>query len=284
MKSLCIKTNNTDLQEYLLNELRNLEIKNVCFTLKKFKHFENIIIHYTGKDNEEFCSVIGTVLCFLVIDKLEENLLNNLILQNYFYFDSNERNQILNICYDILAEDLSTLFNDKFNALYNNFLPYISNHKSLYLTGFINFRLQKYFDILNDLVEDSVNAFIIEKEYLEFISLLKLYINSQPPLCDTIHVVYSANENILLDKNKNIIEDDKDAFDAKYLSDISFSANDYTLNSLLNLLPKKIYVHIIDDYEDEFIDTLKSIFENRLHLCNDCDICRTFSKRQELKK
>ena len=280
MKSLCIKTNNTELQEYLLNELRNIEIKNVCFTLKKFKHFENIIIHYTGKDNKEFCSAISTVLCFLVIDKLEENILNNLILQNYFYFDSNERNQILNICYDILAEDLSTLFNDKFNSLYNIFLPYISNHKSLFLTGFINFRLQKYFDILNDLIEEAVNAFIIEKEYMEFISLLKLYISTQPSLCDTVHVIYSANENILLDKNKNIIEDDKDAFDAKYLSDISFSANDYTLNSLLNLLPKNIYVHIIDNYEDEFIDTLKSIFENRLHICNDCDICRTFSKKK----
>ena len=42
-------------------------------------------------------------------------------------------------------------------------------------------------------------------------------------------------------------------FNAKYLSDISFSSNDIALNSLLNLLPKKIYIHLVDNKIDEFI-------------------------------
>jgi len=54
------------------------------------------------------------------------------------------------------------------------------------------------------------------------------------------------------------------------LSDISFSSNDYTLNSLLTLLPRRIYIHIIDGIEDEFINTLKLIFDNRVCICNDC--------------
>ena len=179
---------------------------------------------------------------------------------------------------------MSTIFTEKFNTLYEIFLPYISAHKSLFLSGFINFRLQEYFDILNDLIDNAVNSFIIEREYLEFISLLKLYINSQSPMCNVVHIVYSKNENILLNENKNIIEENKSAFDAKYLSDISFSANDYTLNTLLNLLPKKIYIHIIDNYIDEFIDTLKLIFENRIYICNDCDICKMFSQKKYTKK
>ena len=78
------------------------------------------------------------------------------------------------------------------------------------------------------------------------------------------------------DENKQIIEDSKDIFEAKYLSDISFSSNDYTLNTLLSLLPKKIHIHLIDDYMDEFIDTLQTIFENKVFICKDCDICRIY--------
>ena len=35
---------------------------------------------------------------------------------------------------------------------------------------------------------------------------------------------------------------DKNALKAKYLPDVSFSNNDYVLNALLNLLPKKIHL------------------------------------------
>ena len=49
------------------------------------------------------------------------------------------------------------------------------------------------------------------------------------------------------------------------------------LHKTLNLLPKKIFVHIIDS-EDEFINSLKLIFENKLIICNDCNICNIYKK------
>ena len=57
------------------------------------------------------------------------------------------------------------------------------------------------------------------------------------------------------------------------MSDISFSSNDYALNTLLNLVPKKITIHLIDGYVDEFINTLKLIFQDKVQICEDCDIC-----------
>ncbi len=48
------------------------------------------------------------------------------------------------------------------------------------------------------------------------------------------------------------------------------------LNTLLNILPKKIYIHLIDKEVDEFITTLQLIFENRVQICKDCDICRIY--------
>ena len=278
MKSLCIKTNNSDLLKYLLNELKELEIDNVCFSLRQFKHYKNIIIHYTGENETLFLEKISSILSLLVIDELEENFINKIILEYYFYFDCNERKDILNLCFDIMSNDFSDIFDKKFKLLYNVFYNFLLDNKNLYLQGFTNFRLKSYFKVLDDIVAEAVNCFVVEKEYLEFVSLLKLYINSQGSSCNLVHLIYTSNEeeSILLDENKEIINISHHNLNAKYLSDISFSANDYTLNTLLTLLPKEIYIHLIDDYIDDFINTLITIFENRVHLCTDCNICNLY--------
>lgn len=278
MKSLCIKTNNADLINYLLNELKDIDLKNMCFSENEFKIYKNVIIHYFGNDEPLFLSKIASILSFLVIDELEENLLKRLILQNYFYFEAVERNKILATCFDIMADDFFTLFDKKFKLIYQIFYEYLASHKSIVLNGFINFRLKSYVSFLDDILNEAVNHFVIEKEYLEFISLLKLYINSQNYGCKMVHLVFSSSESILLDENKNPIEVDDDIFKAKYLSDITFSANDYILNSLLTLLPRKIHLHLVDSYMDEFIHTLQLVFENRVHLCTDCNICQLYKK------
>ena len=86
---------------------------------------------------------------------------------------------------------------------------------------------------------------------------------------------------LLLDENINIIELDKSNLNTKYLSDISFSDNDYVLNTLLNLLPRKLYLHLANTSPEnfEFINTIKLVFENRIEICTDCDICNLYSKR-----
>ena len=283
MKSLCIKTNNSNLIEYLLNELKHLELEHICFSSQIFKHFENVIIHYTGDNNYIFLDKISSILSLLVIDELEEDFINELLIQNYFYFDAIERKDILNICFDIMSEDFSHNFDNKFKVLYTSFYDYLSNNRNLYLHGFTNFRLKNYFNILDDIITEAVNSYVIEKEYLEFISLLKLYINSQKSNCNLVHIIYSNSNTILLDENKQIIDVSQDNLNTKYLSDISFSSNDYTLNSLLTLLPKEIYIHLIDNYIDEFINTLQAIFENRIHICTDCNICQLYKNSKEKK-
>ena len=181
-------------------------------------------------------------------------------------------------------------FDKKYNCLINDFESYLKNNKSIILNGFLNFRIKDYMSILEEVVDEAVNNFVIEKEYLEFISLLKMYVNSQKSTCDIVHLIYNNESSILLDKDKNIINVSDDVFKAKYLSDISFSSNDYALNSLLTLIPKKIYIHLIDNCIDEFIHTLSLIFESRVEICTDCDIFKIYKnnpmnlKRTFIKK
>jgi len=137
--------------------------------------------------------------------------------------------------------------------------------------------------MLDYVVDLSVNKFVIDREYTEFIDLLKCYINSKDCGTSLVHLIYQSQESTLLDEFKSVIHLDESILDSKYVSDISFSSNDYTLNTLLTLLPRKIYIHLVDGISDEFINTLKLIFDNRVYICDDCNICKAY-KLKEFQK
>lgn len=267
MKSLCIKTNNTKSIDYLLNSLETLDIGDTYFSCKPFKHYTNIIIHYLGNDSDYFLESISDLLTCLIFDDFEYDFLKKIALQNYFYFDSIETNKVLNICEEILCDSDEFSFENRYNILFDNFYNHISSNNKLYLNGFLFFKSKKYFKYLEDTVDLAVNKFIIEREYLEFISLLKIYINSHSSGTNLVSLYYDSAKPRLFDENNNIIDVKGDSFDMKYLSDISFSSNDYILNALLTLIPKKIVVHLSDSSIDDFINTLSLIFENRITIC-----------------
>lgn len=229
-----------------------------------------------SENTDFFYDKIASILTNAIIHFYQEKLLKRILEYNYFYFSLPEKKIILQISNDFIEEDAITT-DDNFFAIYYAILDYIKQNKSLVLDGFVNFRLQNYMKNLDYIIDISVNKYLIEKEYNEFVSILKLYVSMTPFNSPLIHLIYHNGESILLDIDKNIIPVEDEIFKAKYLSDISFSSNDYALNTLLNLTPKKLIIHLIDnEHNDEFINTLKLIFENRYEICTDCNICSTF--------
>ncbi len=275
MKSFCIKTNNQEIIPYLLKNLETSSLENIYYIHRKFKCYENVIVHYKGNNQSLFLGFLADLLTDCILFFYEPILLRKILYFHYFYFDDFERKLIEENCYQqIILEEDDTLKYRK-EEIWSCVLVYLHENKSMILDGFVTFRLEDYCHTLEEIVDSAVNEYVIEKEYTEFINLLKLYIDSKEPLCNIVHLVYHNGESILLNQEKNVISLDDSIFHAKYLSDISFSSNDYALNALLTLLPKRIEIHLIG-YEDEFINTLKLIFDNRIYICTDCNICRTY--------
>ena len=282
MKTVCIKTNNESIINYLLESLESLGLKDVYFSCKNFKVFKNFFIHYKGQNLDLFLCDISDILTSLVLDFYEDVIAKNLISNEYFYFNSLEKKDIFLKFINIRNNDMD-FFSIKEKVLFNIFYNFLNSSNKLYLKGFVTFRLQNYVKELQTQIDSAVNQYLIEKEYKEFVSLLKLYINTEPCQIDYVHLIYKDNSPILLDQNKNIIKADSNILNAKYLSDISFSNSDIALNTLLNIVPKKIYIHLIDKEADEFITTLKLIFENRVIICTDCNICRIYKATKKSK-
>lgn len=276
MKSFCIKNNNKLILDYLLTEIKNSKIENVVAKHSKFKNYSNIIVHYMGQNDSMFIYKLSEIITKCIIKHYEDKVVTRVINSDYFYFDQKERNIIHNNCNEILQDDSEADFNVRKEKIFECLVDYISEHKYFILDGFVNFRLFEYNSLVEDCVDTAVNKYIIDKEYKEFIELLRGYIKSQKNRAGTIHIIYSNSEPILMDENQNILLYENQFEHPKYLSDITFSSKDYCLNELLNLVPKKIIIHLLVE-EDEFIDTLKLIFENRLFICKECNICKTFN-------
>ena len=201
MKSVCIKLTSQKTTKYLLDKLNNFEIDNVYLSCKRFKMYNNIIIHYKGKNENLFIRKLSKVLSKFIINFFEETIIKNLIKSEYFYFDDIEQDKIFIIVTQDLYDNDESIFlpEERERIICNKLYKYILSSHSLVLKGFINFRIKEYLDTLLEQVDKSVNKYIVEKEYSEFISILKLYVNSENSNCNVVNLIYRNSNPILID-------------------------------------------------------------------------------------
>lgn len=191
MKSFCIKTNNNKIIQYLLKNLETSSLENIYFVNKKFKSYKNVIVHYAGNSFSHFLGFLAEMLTDCILLFYEPLLLKRIINFNYFYFDELEKKIIQENCYKYIVLEEDTTLKYRKDEIFTSLLSYINNNKSVILDGFVTFRLENYYKTLEEIVDYSVNQYIIEREYIEFINLLRIYIDSREPETSLIHLVYS---------------------------------------------------------------------------------------------
>ena len=208
MVSLCIKTNNNTAIDYLMVNIAKINLDDIVFVKKNFSKYTNIIIHYRGNNIPEFYKELASVITNCIIDKYEDSIIYKLLLLNYFYFDEIDMNIIKNNC-KLLIENkhsntvsVETNIANRTKYLWASVLRYISYNKSIFLDGFITFRTGEYINCLDEILDFAVSQFVVNREYAEFIEMLKIYISSRTPCTEIIHLIYLNGEAILLDKQK----------------------------------------------------------------------------------
>lgn len=278
MISICLKSNNIRSLNYLENCLDQITFPQIYYSQKKFNIYKNLIIHYTGNDLDKFYDIFSNILSKYIIENYEKSFINQQLKFDFFYFSTDEKKMIQTTT----IQNLNSKLNKKQkNSIINNCIKsYFLEHSSCVLDGFINFRLFNYKNFINLILENTINDYILKKEYAEYVNLLYEYISIQEPQSENIHLIYGTDSKLLLDSSKNVITDTTNS--QIYLSDFSFSSNDFILNSLLSLLPKKLYIHLNNIEEDNFINFLKLIFKDRFIICNNCNICKLYFSKKNI--
>ncbi|HLV08789.1 MAG TPA: putative sporulation protein YtxC, partial [Halanaerobiales bacterium] len=155
-------------------------------------------------------------------------------------------------------------------------LNYLNKYQDLNLEGFVRFRLKDYLDDLKYAVERAVDEYIIEKEYNEFIDLLKYFVELQEPRIELVHVIKQENGSFeIMDKSGNRISNE---YLEGYLSEMfeeQVEYEDLLISALINVAPLRIILHLS---AEDTISTVKKIFGNRVELCLGCEICEKREK------
>ena len=153
MKSYCIKTDNERIIEYLLNKISKLEFPNIYYCKKSFKIYENVVMHYKDEYIDKFNNIVTTLIVDTIRTFFEERILKRIINVNYFYFDEFERNIIYDDCNEFLKQDDVEINETIFKQIKN----YIKENKNIVLEGVVNFRINDYVKILDNIVDMAVN-------------------------------------------------------------------------------------------------------------------------------
>ena len=257
MSSLCIKTNNKKVLEYLQNEFSSFNMLNTFYSQKQFKHYKNIIIHYTGIDKELFYTKLATILSYLVIDYFETDIIKQILHLNYFYFEESEFSTILNLCEENLCDSSEFSFPNRQLLLFDIFHEYISTHHSIVLSGFINFRLNKYRKLIEDLVEASKVSTGNVKLQIEKINIVELLNQAIGEFEDKFEV---KKLEILLEAKESeiyILADSRYMY--RIVENLFSNISKYALEN------SRVYIDIIKKSNEVYIE-IKNISKEKLNI------------------
>ncbi len=299
--SIGITDSAEDVIQQIDKELQQLKEKNINYSIKEvdFEGATSIMCNLEGetlfskKTNQyELLKYhVSNALADLIIQQYEEKLLNRIINSNYGYFNSAEKKEILRLALKIINNDDKIFFNTLFqirrrNLIIKKLMEYFEGSSSIILDGFVNFRLKEYIKELEDIIDNAVDDFLVEREYKEFIRLLRYFVEIQESKFNFIHVVMQYEDNyILLDEKKREITNECVQEFLAELPETEINHDDLLVSSLITLAPKSIIIHNWERFKNQkLLDTIKNVFSGKVILCSGCNICQYSFAKSDTKE
>lgn len=144
------------------------------------------------------------------------------------------------------------------------------------LEGFLVFRAQEYKSDVHKAVEYALEECIIEKEYMEFIRLLKHFVDNQKPQLECLHVLMTAQGkfDLLNEQGDKITQQFLEDYQLDHLHELGYE--DLLVSSLIAVAPRQIILHIRYAGYKDALQTIRSVFGERVTDCRGCSLCNGF--------
>ncbi|ABG85649.1 putative sporulation protein YtxC [Clostridium perfringens] len=215
---------------------------------------------------------ISNVIYNVIVEHYREKEMLHYINENYFFLKHDEIldidlaiNKILKgdqkICSD---KDFYCL--NKINDIIENIKEFILENDYVNIEGFITFRMKNFLKDIECIIDKVVEDYMIEKEYNEFIKLLKYFVDIQDCKLEEVNIIvqkngsYEVKDSKGLDIFKDFLNEITDAAEVGIIN-----TEDIIISGLITNVPKKIKIYN-EEYciNKEFIQTIKSVFGERV--------------------
>lgn len=299
--SIGVNDNAENIVQQIDKELQQLKEQRINYTIKEVDfegttsiecRIEEEALNSIKSDPYELLKYhVSNALADHVIQQYEEKLIIRIINSNYGYFNSSEKREILRISFKIIRNDDKVFFNTLFqirrkNMILKKLMEYFEGSNNIILDGFVNFRLKDYIKELEDIIDNAVDDFLIEREYKEFIRLLRYFVEIQDSKFNFVHVIMQYDDKyILLDEKKHEITNDCIQEFITELPETEINHDDLLVSSLITLAPKSLIIHNWERFKNQkLLDTIKSVFCGKVVLCSGCNICEFSLAKSDSKE
>jgi putative sporulation protein YtxC len=227
-------------------------------------------------------------LAKVIIEAYEAELIDRCVIKEMGQDDAEGVAVVRSQCDQLLAPHpdeagVGNFFDRRVSKLANTIASYLAEDPFMHVEGFLRFRAESYVEELRDTVSYAVDEWMMERQYQEFISLLKYFVYIQEAKIPAAHVVHHGNHDFtLLDETMMAIDTKQmDQFVVE-LIDKDINYEDVIVSTLISVSPGKLFVHTRTP-EQQVIKTILTIFEGRAELCTNCQVCLPLLEERKRK-
>jgi len=225
---------------------------------------------------------ISNILYNVVINEYYKKNMHGFLMDTYFFLKYDEIKEIKRLSLEAFKSEGAILneymvyFRNRKNSIIQKIIECISVNKEINIKGFITFRMKELLEDLESIIDKVVESYMIEREYNEFINLLKYFVEIQDSKIDKVNILIQKDGSYKVqDEDGNNIMDSlfSDLSEVKYSGTINIE--DMLISGLITNAPKTIIIHGTENCTNkEVLDTIKKVFENRAIICNECNMCK----------
>lgn len=245
---------------------------------------------YNEKIEEIINLYVSNILYRIVIENYRKKEMLEFLTDNYFFLKQSEilevEDEILKVlkCEDIGENEESIYCLNKINCMIEKIRECICEKQEINIDGFITFRMRKLRSDIEKVIDKVVERYMVEKEYKEFIKLLKYFVELQE--CKIEEVI------IVIENNNNYQVKDKEGRDLYYdffneiateQGKLDLNIEDILISGLITNAPRNIKIYGKENCANkEFLDTIENVFENRVtfyELNNDYKLEKIIAKK-----
>lgn len=272
-----------------LRELRDiLKKKNITIGLVESEEGDSQLIKimcdkdcYNEKVKRMIYLYISNILYNVVIEKYRKKELFNFLTDTFFFLKQEEIIEVEDIVMKVLKgeenlkDDNMIYCINKINSIIEKIRECIEENEEINIKGFITFRMKELREDIETIIDKIVEEYMIEKEYKEFVKLLKYFVDIQESKIETINIyINKGGGYVLRDGYGNDIFNDfmKELSECKIDTDAKIE--DIIISGLITNAPKQVIIHHKENcLNQEFIETIVNVFGERVLYCSGCIDC-----------
>ncbi|NLZ33469.1 putative sporulation protein YtxC [Clostridium isatidis] len=229
---------------------------------------------YNEKIKDIIDLYMSNVLYKIVIKEYKNREMFDYITENYFFLKQDEiielEEKIMKI---LLLESFTETENyvyymNKINNIIEKIKEFLEENSEININGFIRFRMKELKSNIERVIDKVIENYMVEKEYKEFVKLLKYFVDIQESKIEEIDIFINEGGKYII-KNKA----GKDIFNEfmKEIADTEIDTEakmeDIIISGLITNAPRKVKIYGKDNcMNKEFLETIINVFEDRVEL------------------